>query len=60
MKMEFKTTSLFVQMVGHRGSGKWRRSDKIENVLENTIASFNYAAKNVIIHNSLSLSLRSL
>lgn len=31
--------------VGHRGSGKWRRSDKIENVLENTIASFNYAAK---------------
>jgi len=32
--------------IGHRGSGKWRRSDKIENVLENTIASFNYAAKN--------------
>lgn len=33
--------------VGHRGAGKWRRSDKIENVLENTIASFNYAAKHV-------------
>lgn len=35
--------------IGHRGSGKWRRSDKIENVLENTIASFNYAAKHVTI-----------
>ena len=33
--------------IGHRGAGKERRSDKIENVLENTIASFNYAAKNV-------------
>lgn len=31
--------------VGHRGAGNSRRNDKIENVLENTIASFNYAAK---------------
>ncbi|KAK8759228.1 hypothetical protein V5799_003141 [Amblyomma americanum] len=31
--------------VGHRGSGNARRTDKVENVLENTVASFNYAAK---------------
>ncbi|XP_013781830.1 glycerophosphocholine phosphodiesterase GPCPD1-like [Limulus polyphemus] len=31
--------------VGHRGSGNARRSDKIENLLENTVASFNYAAR---------------
>ncbi|GFY75003.1 glycerophosphocholine phosphodiesterase GPCPD1 [Trichonephila inaurata madagascariensis] len=33
--------------VGHRGAGNARRNDKVENVLENTIASFNYAAKHV-------------
>nr|XP_042899306.1 glycerophosphocholine phosphodiesterase GPCPD1 [Parasteatoda tepidariorum] len=31
--------------VGHRGAGNARRNDKVENVLENTVASFNYAAK---------------
>ncbi|KAH6946008.1 hypothetical protein HPB50_011128 [Hyalomma asiaticum] len=31
--------------VGHRGAGNARRTDKVENVLENTVASFNYAAK---------------
>ncbi|XP_077486025.1 glycerophosphocholine phosphodiesterase GPCPD1-like [Amblyomma americanum] len=31
--------------VGHRGSGNARRTDKVENILENTVASFNYAAK---------------
>ncbi|XP_064457256.1 glycerophosphocholine phosphodiesterase GPCPD1-like isoform X2 [Ornithodoros turicata] len=31
--------------VGHRGAGNARRTDKVENVLENTIASFNYAAR---------------
>ncbi|XP_029841462.2 glycerophosphocholine phosphodiesterase GPCPD1 isoform X2 [Ixodes scapularis] len=31
--------------VGHRGAGHARRTDKVENVLENTVASFNYAAK---------------
>ncbi|XP_064474264.1 glycerophosphocholine phosphodiesterase GPCPD1-like isoform X2 [Ornithodoros turicata] len=30
--------------VGHRGAGNARRTDRVENVLENTIASFNYAA----------------
>ncbi|KAI1305356.1 Glycerophosphocholine phosphodiesterase GPCPD1 [Halotydeus destructor] len=30
--------------VGHRGAGYARRTDKVENVLENTVASFNYAA----------------
>lgn len=31
--------------VGHRGAGNARRNDKVENVLENTVASFNYAAR---------------
>ena len=31
--------------VGHRGAGSARRTEKVENVLENTVASFNYAAK---------------
>ncbi|RWS28839.1 glycerophosphocholine phosphodiesterase GPCPD1-like protein [Leptotrombidium deliense] len=30
--------------VGHRGAGNARRTDKVENVLENTVASFNYAS----------------
>ncbi|RWS07450.1 glycerophosphocholine phosphodiesterase GPCPD1-like protein [Dinothrombium tinctorium] len=30
--------------VGHRGAGNARRTDKVENILENTVASFNYAS----------------
>ncbi|XP_054156703.1 putative glycerophosphocholine phosphodiesterase GPCPD1 homolog 2 [Oppia nitens] len=30
--------------VGHRGAGIARRTDRIENILENTIASFNFAS----------------
>ncbi|XP_067127271.1 glycerophosphocholine phosphodiesterase GPCPD1 isoform X1 [Centruroides vittatus] len=36
----------FTQLdVGHRGAGKVRRTDTSDSVLENTVASFNYAAK---------------
>lgn len=35
----------FTQLdVGHRGAGKVRRTDTSDSVLENTVASFNYAA----------------
>ena len=33
--------------VGHRGAGIARRTDRIENILENTIASFNFASLHV-------------
>ncbi|CAG2102440.1 unnamed protein product [Medioppia subpectinata] len=34
-------------MMGHRGTGVGRRTDLKENILENTIAAFNYACRHV-------------
>ena len=36
-----------VKDIGHRGAGIARRTDRAENILENTIASFNFASLNV-------------
>ncbi|CAG2113818.1 unnamed protein product, partial [Medioppia subpectinata] len=36
--------------VGHRGAGTARRTDRIENILENTIASFNFASLHVSLN----------
>lgn len=36
-----------VKDIGHRGAGIARRTDRAENILENTIASFNFASLHV-------------
>jgi hypothetical protein len=44
--------------IGHRGAGNARRTDlKIDNVLENTIASFEYASLHVIVFHYLDIKI---